>query len=323
VRIRVGQYIATILVVLSLNFFLPRMIPGNPLAQLDNPQAMPMPLSEEQRAAVMAYYGLDKPLAAQYADYVASLVRGDLGWSISYKAPVTQVLAARLRWTLLLVGVATVLYVALGLVLGGVSAWRRGSALDSGLLAATLWLGSFPPYVLAMLLIVLLAVNARVLPLGGARSALLLTAPWHVRALDVARHMVLPVTALVLTSAAEVYYLTRSALVQALGDAYITVARAKGLTEHRILWRHALPNALLPVVSLIGMRLGHMVMGAMMVEVAFAYPGMGAMIVEASVSRDYPLLQGAFLVTMLSVMGANLLADALYGVLDPRVRAPA
>jgi peptide/nickel transport system permease protein len=311
------------LVVLSLNFLLPRMIPGNPLAQLDNPQAMPMPLSEEQRAAIMAYYGLDKPLAAQYVDYLVALARGDLGWSISYKAPVIQVLAARLRWTLLLVGVATVLYVALGLVLGAISAWRRGSALDSGLLAVTLWLGSFPPYVLAMLLIVLLAVNARVLPLGGARSALLLTAPWHVRALDVARHMVLPVMALVLTSTAEVYYLTRSALVQVLGDAYITVARAKGLSERHVLYRHALPNALLPVVSLIGMRLGHLVMGAMMVEVTFAYPGMGAVIVEASISRDYPLLQGAFLVTMLSVMGANLLADALYGVLDPRVRAPA
>lgn len=320
---RPGQYLATILVVLSLNFLLPRMIPGNPLAQLDNPQAMPMPLSAEQRAAVMAYYGLDKPLAAQYGDYVAALARGDLGWSISYKAPVIQVLAARLRWTLLLVGASTALYVTLGLVLGAVSAWRRGSPLDSGLLAVTLGLGSFPSYVLAMLLIVLFAVKMRVLPLGGARSATLLAAAPHVQVLDVARHMVLPVAALVLTSVADVYYLTRGALVQVLGDTYITVARSKGLSERLLLFRHALPNALLPVLSLVAVRLGHVVMGAMMVEVAFAYPGMGAVIVEASVGRDYPLLQGAFLVTMLSVMGANLLADALYGVLDPRVRARA
>jgi peptide/nickel transport system permease protein len=323
VRLRPGQYLATILVVLSLNFFLPRMIPGNPLAQLDNPQAMPVPLSAEQRDAVMAYYGLDKPLAAQYGDYLAALARGDLGWSISYKAPVVQVLAARLRWTLLLVGVATALYVTLGLVLGAVSAWRRGSALDSGLLAATLGLGSFPSYVLAMLLIVAFAVKLRALPLGGARSAASLGAAWHVQALDVARHMVLPVAALVLTSLADVYYLTRGALVQVLGDPYITVARAKGLTERHLLFRHALPNALLPVLSLVAVRLGHVVMGAMMVEVAFAYPGMGAAIVEASVSRDYPLLQGAFLVTMLSVLGANLLADLLYSALDPRLRARA
>jgi peptide/nickel transport system permease protein len=322
-RLRLGQYLVTILVVLSLNFILPRMIPGNPLAQLDDPQALPVPLSEAQRAAIMAYYGLAEPLAAQYVDYVAALARGDLGWSISYRAPVTQVLAARLRWTLLLVGAATALYVALGLVLGAASAWRRGSALDSSLLAVTLGLGSFPPYVLAMLLIVLVAAQARILPLGGARSALLLAAPWHVQALDVARHMVLPVAALVLTNLADVYYLTRSALVQVLGEPYITVARSKGLRETYLLFRHALPNALLPVVSLVAIRLGHVVMGAMMVEVAFAYPGMGAVIVEASVSRDYPLLQGAFLVTMLSVMGANLLADALYGVLDPRVRAAA
>ena len=322
-HIKVGQYVATILIVLSLNFFLPRMMPGNPLAQLDDPEALPMPLSAEQREAVMAYYGLHEPLARQYVCYLEALARGDLGWSISYKAPVVQVLAARLRWTLLLVGVATVLYVGLGLVLGAVSAWRRGSALDSGLLAVMLGLGSFPPYVLAMLLIVLLAARLHLLPLGGARSAQLLAAPWPVQALDIAQHMVLPVTALVLTGVADIYYLTRNSLVQVLGDAYITVARAKGLRERYILFRHALPNALLPVVSLIGMRLGHGVMGAMMVEVAFAYPGMGAMIVEASVSRDYPLLQGAFLVTMVAVMGANMVADVLYRVLDPRMRVAA
>ncbi|HHX45608.1 MAG TPA: ABC transporter permease [Chloroflexi bacterium] len=322
-RLRPGQYLVTILVVLSLNFFLPRMIPGNPLAQLDDPQAMPMPLSAEQRAAVMAYYGLDKPLAAQYGDYLAALARGDLGWSISYRAPVAEVLAGRLRWTLGLVGVSTVLYVALGIALGAISAWRRGSLLDTSLLTLTLGLGSFPSYVLAMLLAVVFAVKLRVLPLGGARSATLLTSAWHVQALDVARHMVLPVAALVLTGVGDVYYLTRSALVQVLGDTYITVARAKGLGEPLLVFRHALPNALLPVVSLVALRLGHMVMGAMMVEVVFAYPGMGAVIVEAGVSRDYPLLQGAFLVTMVSVLGANLLADAVYGVLDPRLRAPA
>jgi len=317
---KVAQFLLTVWLVLTLNFLLPRLMPGHPLADLDNPLASPLPLSQEARTRILAYYGLDRPLAVQYRDYLLGLMRGDLGWSIYYNAPVGQVLVGRLRWTLALVGGATLLYLLLGGLVGAVSAWHRGSVLDQTLLVATFGAGAFPPFFLAVLLILFFGVRLKWLPLGGAQSVTLLEGPWSRRAADVARHMALPVLALVLTNLADVYYLTRNSLVQVLGEGYITVARAKGLAERMLLFRHALPNALLPVVTLAALRLGSVVMGAMLVEVAFAYPGIGLAISEASAARDYPLLQGAFLVTMLSIMAANLVAEGLYVLLDPRVR---
>lgn len=317
---RAAQVALTMWLVLTLNFLLPRLMPGDPLAELDNPQGLPTPLSPEARERIRGYYGLERPLGEQYRAYLTGLARGDLGWSLSYNAPVARVLAGRLRWTLALVGVATALYLALGVVLGAASAWRRGALLDRALLVGSAVSGSVPAFFLALLLILLLGVRLRWLPLGGAQSVALLGAPWPRRAADIARHMVLPVLALVLTNVGDVAYVARNALAQVLGEGFITVARAKGLPERALLWRHALPNALLPVVSLAALRLGAVVMGAMLVEVAFAYPGMGQAIYQASMARDYPLLQGAFLVTMLTTMGANLLADALYGALDPRLR---
>ncbi len=317
---KIAQYLFTIWLVLTLNFALPRLIPGNPLAELDDPQGLPVPLSEEQRLKLMAYYGLDKPLIQQYQDYVTGLFRADWGWSISYNAPVLTVLRGRLRWTLPLVGVATALYVLLGVILGSYSAWRRGRASDSILLTTTAAAGSFPAFFLAMLLIVLFGVKLKALPLGGAQSPLLLNAPWPTRWIDIIRHAALPTLTLVLINVGEVTYLTRNAMVQTLGDAYITVARSKGLSERQVRLRHALPNALLPIITLVAMRFGMLVMGAVMVETTFAYPGVGSAIVDASVSRDYPLLQGAFALIMLSIMGANLLADVAHGLLDPRVR---
>lgn len=320
---KIAQYLFTIWIVLTLNFALPRLIPGNPLAELDDPQGLPVPLSEEQRLKLMAYYGLDKPLIQQYQDYVMGLFRADWGWSISYNAPVLTVLRGRLRWTLPLVGVATALYVLLGVILGSYSAWRRGRASDSILLATTSAAGAFPAFFLAMLLIVLFGVKLRALPLGGAQSPLLLNAPWPMRWLDIIRHAALPTLTLVLINVGEVTYLTRNAMVQTLGEAYIAVARSKGLAERQVRLRHALPNALLPIITLVAMRFGMVVMGAVMVETTFAYPGVGSAIVDASVSRDYPLLQGAFALIMLSIMGANLLADVAHGLLDPRVRRAA
>jgi len=317
---KIAQYLFTIWLVLTLNFALPRLIPGNPLAELDDPQGLPVPLSEEQRLKLMAYYGLDKPLIQQYQDYVTGLFRADWGWSISYNAPVLTVLRGRLRWTLPLVGVATALYVLLGVILGSYSAWRRGRASDSILLTTTAAAGSFPAFFLAMLLIVLFGVKLKALPLGGAQSPLLLNAPWPTRWIDIIRHAALPTLTLVLINVGEVTYLTRNAMVQTLGDAYITVARSNGLSERQVRLRHALPNALLPIITLVAMRFGMLVMGAVMVETTFAYPGVGSAIVDASVSRDYPLLQGAFALIMLSIMGANLLADVAHGLLDPRVR---
>jgi peptide/nickel transport system permease protein len=319
---KIFQYIITILVLLTLNFFLPRMMPGDPMSYLlGNPGAdAPMLLTEEMRANLLEYYGLDKPLLAQYWDYLSGLARGDLGWSIYYNAPVGSVILGRLKWTLFLGGTASLIYIALGIVLGAVSAWRRGSRTDVGLLVTVFSLGSWPPFFLGMLLIIFFSFRWGMFPIGGAQSADAARLGGWVQARDVLRHWFLPGLTLVLTYLPGIYLITRSSMLGVLGQDYVRTARSKGIVESLVLLRHALPNALLPVVTTIAIRFGFMIMGTMFVEVVFAYPGMGTLIYEAGAARDYPLLQGAFLVTMIVVLALNLLTDALYGWLDPRVR---
>jgi len=317
------QYGLTIWAVLTLNFVLPRMIPGNPLAQLDTVEGLPVALSQAQRDQIIAYYGLDQPLHTQYIQYMRGLAHGDMGWSINYNAPVNDVLVGRLKWTLLVVGASTVLYVLLGIVLGGLSAWHHHRTVDKIILIGGSALGALPSFFLGMLLVMLFAVRLRWLPLSGAQSAALLEATGSEHIRDIVRHMVLPVTALVITSVGQVTYLTRNALIQVLGQGYITAARAKGLHERRLLFRHALPNAMLPVVAFVAMRFGFIAMGAVMIETTFAYPGIGMAIVEASTSRDYALLQGTFAVVTLSIIAANIIADLLQHIIDPRLRRPA
>lgn len=319
---KIAQYLITILVLLSLNFFLPRMMPGDPLSYLlGDPSAdAPMLLTEEMRANLLTYYGLDKPLAAQYWDYLSGLVRGDLGWSIYYNAPVGSVILGRLKWTFFLGGTAAVIYIALGIALGAISAWRRGSKTDIGLLISIFSLGSWPPFFLGMLLIIFFSVELGLFPIGGAQSAEAARLGGLEQARDVLHHWSLPCLTLVLTYLPGIYLLTRNSMLSVLGEDYVRTARSKGIAESLVLLRHALPNALLPIVTTVAMRFGFMIMGTMFVEVVFAYPGMGALIREAGAARDYPLLQGVFLVTMAFVLVLNLMADVLYGWLDPRVR---
>jgi len=319
---RIAQYLLTASIVLSLNFFLPRMMPGDPLSYLvgDPSTDMPMLLTEETREKLLAYYDLDKPLNEQYTDYLSNLAHGNLGWSIYYNAPVSSVLLGRFKWTLLLVGTATVVYLTLGILLGALSASRRGTRTDIGLLISVFSFGSCPPFFLAMLLIILFSVKLGAFPIGGAQSPTGSHANGLEQAIEVMYHLILPSLALVLTHLSGVYFLMRNSMLSVLGEDYIRTAKAKGLRERDILLRHALPNALLPIVTMIAMRLGFLIMGTMFVEVVFAYPGMGNLIYQACMTRDYPLLQGAFLLIMVFVMFFNLAADLLYARLDPRVR---
>lgn len=319
---RVVQYLLTIVIVLSLNFFLPRMIPGDPLAVLtgDPGADMPVLLTEEMRTRLLAYYGLDKPLLVQYSDYALNVLRGDLGWSIYYNVPVSSLLWGRLKWTLLLVGTALLISISLGVFLGALSAWRRGTRTDLGLLIGVFGLGSWPSYFLAMLLIIFLSVKLGAFPIGGVGNATGEYDNGLQRVLDLAHHLVLPCLSLVLTQLPSMYLLVRNSMLQVLGEDYVRTARAKGLRQSYILVKHALPNALLPVVTAIALRLGFLVMGAVSVEVVFSYPGMGSLIIEAFSARDYPVLQGAFLFIMFTVLFFNLAVEALYARLDPRVR---
>jgi peptide/nickel transport system permease protein len=318
---KIAQYLVTILVLLTLNFFLPRMMPGDPLSYLlgDPGVDAPMLLTEEMRANLLDYYGLNKPLVAQYGDYLSDLARGDLGWSIYFNAPVGSVILGRLKWTLLLGGTAALIYVALGVVLGALSAWRRGSRGDIGLLLTVFSLGSWPPFFLGMVLIVLFSYHWGLFPIGGAQSAEAARLGGFVQARDVVYHGVLPALTLVMTYVPGIYLITRNSMLSVLGEDYVRTAHGKGIRGALVLLRHALPNALLPIVTTVALRVGFMVMGTMFVEVVFAYPGLGTLIYEAGAARDYPLLQGAFLVTTVSVLALNLAADLIYGWLDPRV----
>jgi len=316
------QYAITVVILLTLNFFLPRMMPGDPLASLlgEPGTDAPMLLTEEMRANLLEYYGLDKPLVAQYWDYLSGLARGDLGWSIYYNAPVGSVILGRLKWTLVLGGTAAVIYIALGIALGAISAWRRGSGTDVGLLVTIFSLGSWPPFFLGMVFIVFFSYQWGLFPIGGAQSAQAARLGGLRQVGDILHHWFLPALTLVVTHLPGMYLITRNSMLSVMREDYIRTARSKGILESLVLLQHALPNALLPIVTTIGLRFGFMLMGTMFVEVVFAYPGMGTLIYEAGAARDYPLLQGAFLMTMIVVLALNLIADATYGWLDPRVR---
>jgi peptide/nickel transport system permease protein len=320
--VKSAHYLGALLIVLALNFFLPRFMPGDPLAYVTGDPSVDMPvvMADETREKLIAYYGLDSSVGQQLGHYVASLARGDLGWSISFNAPVSEVLVGHLKWTLLLVGTATVIYVALGVTLGAVSAWKRNSKTDTTLLVSLISLGSLPSFFLGMLLILVFSARLGILPMSGAETRWLEHPTVLGHALDIGRHLILPATALVLAHLSGVYLLTRNSVLNVLGENYILAARAKGLSERHVMFRHVLRNALLPVVTMVALSVGFMVMGAIFVEIVFAYPGMGRLLYEGTVARDYPLIQGAFLVMTALVIGANLGADMLYSRLDPRVR---
>jgi peptide/nickel transport system permease protein len=320
-RLRIAQYFTIVLVLLSLNFFLPRMMPGDPLSSiLGNPNTdTPLLLTEEMRQNLLVYYGLDKPLGQQYMAYLRGLARGDLGWSIYYNAPVASVLLGRLKWSLFLGGTAAAIYIPLGILLGALSAWRRGTRTDLGLLASVFFFGSWPPYFLGMVLIVFFGFKLNLFPIGGAETAMAVQVGGLRRIASVIHHWALPCCSLVITYLPGIYLLVRNTMLGVLRENYVRTARAKGLREWRVMFRHVLPNSLLPVVTVIAMRLGFLIVGTVAVEVVFAYPGVGTLIYQACAMRDYPVLQGAFLSIMACVIVFNLAADLLYVRLDPRV----
>ena len=303
-------------VAIVLNFVLPRAAPGDPLDFLI-PAEQASAVSPERRAALAEQYGLDGSTWEQFTRYVGNLARGDLGTSIRYGRPVGDLLAERLPWTLLLVGSAVVLSTLIGAALGFRSAWRRGTPSDVRTLTGVMVVDSFPPFFVALLLVLLFSVTLRLLPVFGALPADAGTG-WDL-VVEVARRAVLPVTALTLAGLGSSFLVARSAAVGELGEDYVTMAAAKGLPP-RDVRRHARRNALVPVWTVAMLNVGALFGGAAPVETVFAYPGLGRLIYESVLSRDYPVLQGAFLLIAFGVIAANLVAELAYPFLDPRVR---
>ncbi len=313
---RVLQYGLVLAAAIVLNFALPRMAPGDPIDYLLPPEQAGS-LTPEQRNQVLSQFGLDKPVMTQFGNYVSALARGDLLYSVRYGRPVRDILGERIGWTLLLVGGSVVVSTVVGTLLGFRSAWRRGTAGDAGVLAGVMLLDSMPAFFLGLLLILVFSVQLDLLPIFGALPTVDTTGLALVG--EVLRRLVLPLTTLTLVSLGPVYLVARSALVSELQEDYVFMAEAKGLSD-RDVRRHAQRNALLPLSTVTLVSLGALVGGAAVVETVFSYPGLGRLIYEAVLARDYPVLQGAFLLLAVGVILANLANDLLYPLLDPRVR---
>jgi len=311
---RMLQAALTLAIALVLLFLLVHVLPGDPLAR-EGDRA----LTPQQTEALRARYGLDRPLAGQLLVFLGGLVRGDLGVSIEYGRPVTGLLLERLPATLLLGGTVLLLNFTIGLWLGVRQAVRKDSREDRWITTLSLAGYATPSFWLGLVLAGFVGVRWRLLPPAGMRdpmgggSALGTT-------LDVLRHLVLPAITLSAVSIAGAMRYQRSAMLEVLRLPYIVTARAKGLPEPKVVWRHAWRNALFPVLTLLGLWLPILVSGSVFVESVFAWPGLGSLAIAAVNNRDYPLLMGsAVLVATLVVLG-TLLSDAAYAVLDPRVR---
>jgi peptide/nickel transport system permease protein len=312
-----ASYAVTVFVLVSLNFLLPRAMPGNPVdAQLS--VGSPTYLYDERaRADLTAYYGLDRPLGAQYVDYLAGLGRGDLGVSVSTHTPVSKLLVARVPWTLLLVATGGAVATAVGVLAGIHAGWRRERRSDRGLLATFVGLQNVPSFVLASLVLLVFAVQLGWFPLSGARTPFASFGTVGLAG-DVARHLVLPALIVATDVAAYQFLLARAGVVGEMGSDYLVLGRVKGLAERRLKYRYAARNGLLPVVSNTAVQLGAAMTGAVFVERVFSYPGVGQLLFESIAARDYPVIQGCFLVVTVLVLTVNFLAEAVYRRIDPR-----
>jgi peptide/nickel transport system permease protein len=305
----------TLIFVLVFNFFLFRVM-GDPTAQLARlPRATP-----EEIQQLRANYGLDKPLLGQFADYVGDTATLDLGISQRTRRPVWDEIGDALPWTLLLVGTGTLLATLLGTWLGIVAATRRGSRTDDGLLGFSLFTYSAPEYWIGLILIMLFAVAIPLFPAGLQQTPGEDFDTWIAQALDIAQHLVLPAVALTLVLLGQYFVIMRSSMVDVLTEDFITVKRATGLPWNRVVRKHAVRNALLPLVTLSAIQFGFVMGGIITIETIFSWPGLGLLEFEAINAKDFPMLQGAFLVFSVAVIVLNLIADCLYFVLDPRVQ---
>jgi peptide/nickel transport system permease protein len=314
---RTLQAVITLLVALMILFVLLRAAPGDPLSRLGGDR----PISPREIAVLRARYGLDQPMGVQLASFLKGLARGDLGVSIEYARPVTGLLVERLPATLLLGGSVLVLNFTVGLWLGVRQAVRQGRREDRWLTTLSLTGYAMPSFWLGLVLAWLLGIHWRLLPAAGMEDPLLSSqASWTSHAMDVLRHLILPVLTLSVVSIATTMRHQRSAMLEVLRLPYILTARAKGLSDGDVTWRHAWRNALFPVITLFGLWLPVLVSGSVFVEAVFAWPGLGSLAAGAVASRDYPLLMGTSLLVALLVVASAFATDFAYALLDPRVR---
>ena len=315
-------YIVTAILAVTVTFFIPRLMPGNPVeAVLAHLQGNVTPSTIR---SLELQYGLDSPqgLWGQYTTFWVHLVHGNLGVSTSYyPSSVTSVIRSAIPWTIGLVGLATVISFVLGTVIGVLVAWRRGTWLDS-LLPVTTFFQAAPYFFVAFIALDVFATRLGWFPTGRAYGQLDFPG-WNAAYVgDVLEHAILPAATIVLCSAAGWIVGMRNVMVTTMDEDYVLVAQAKGLPKRRVIW-YAARNAILPSVSGFSLAIGFVVSGALLTEIVFSYPGLGWIMLQAVAGRDYPLLQGIFLIITFAVLLANLAADSVYVLLDPRTRQEA
>ena len=317
---RIAFYVFTAWAAMTLNFFIPRMIPGDPItALLARFQGQ---MNTDAIESLYVLFGIDKnaSLWHEYLDYWKQLLNGDLGLSFSaFPTPVSEVIGDALPWTVGLIGITTLVSFLLGTGLGVLAGWRRGSWVD-GLLPVTTFLSSVPYFWLGLLAIFLVTGPDSFFPSSGGYQAGLVPYPDWPFISSVLRHGALPALTILISSVSGWILSMRNMMVTVSSEDYITVAHAKGLSDRRVAMSYAARNALLPNISGFALSLGFIVGGTLLVEIVFSYPGIGFQLFQALGASDYPLMQGVFLIITISVLVANLLADIAYLLLDPRTR---
>jgi peptide/nickel transport system permease protein len=314
---RAVQGLVVVFLTTTIAFFLIHAAPGEPFAQLlTDPRT-----TEEMRAAERERYGLDRPIPVQYATFVLNVARGNLGESFTHRRPVTSVVAQYAPRTLVLMATALVVGFAAGIALGSLQGARPGSWFDRATGGLAVLIAGLPDFWLALLALMLFASTWHLLPGGGiADPALPATASTATRLVDLVRHFILPAGTLTLLIAATVSRYQRAALIEVLPDAYLQAARAKGATRRAVVFRHALRNAILPIITLGGLAIPALLGGAVFVEVVFSWPGMGSLTVNAVRDRDYPLVLAVVLLSAVLVVAAAIIADLVQAAVDPRRR---
>jgi peptide/nickel transport system permease protein len=313
---KLGAAALTLAFVLVFNFFLFRGL-GDPTTQLARlPQSNP-----EEIEQLRAEYGLDKPLLGQFADYAGDTLTFELGVSQRTREPVWEEIKDAIPWTLLLVGTGTLIATLVGAWMGVKAATKRGTRTDDSLLGFSLFTYSAPEYWIGIILILVFAVAIPIFPAGQQVTPGAEFSSWFAEAMDVVDHLVLPVTAMTFLILGQYFLIMRSSMVDVLTEDFVAVKRATGLPWHRVVSKHAVPNALLPLVTIAAIQFGLVAGGAVTIETLFSWPGLGELSYNAIADKDFPMLQGTFLVFSVGVIVANLLADCLYFFLDPRVQA--
>lgn len=313
---RAAYALGLIFAVLTINFALIHAAPGDPAMVIAGEMGG---ADKETLESIRRTYGLDRPIPEQYATYVGRALRGDLGTSYLYNQPVVDLILARLPATVLLVVTALLAAIAVG-TLAGVWASRRPHGAGSGAVTILSLIGySMPTFWTGILLVILFGKLIPIMPIAGMRDVRVYGG-WWVTSLDVAHHLVLPAFTLAIVYMAQYSRLSRASMLEVLGSDYIRTARAKGLAEGLVVWKHALRNALMPVVTIAGLQFGNLVSGAVLVETVFSWPGLGTLAYDSILGRDYPTLLGVLFFSSVLVIAANLLTDLAYRWIDPRLR---